>query len=109
MSTPNLLFDYSDAIVLPSEEESAIALETLRSHLEDHEEDDMMELVDAALEHFRETLDTDMELIEHYVIERADSPRERLKQNVLRGSFEAAKIGAGVMAGLFIYDRVKRG
>lgn len=104
----DLVAEYSDAVLPSTDEQKKVALEVITDHLESHA-DSMSDLVDAALEYFRQTMTTDMEVLERFIIEHAQSPKERLKDQARQASVEVAKIGIGVVAALFLHDRLGRG
>lgn len=102
-----LMADYVSNVVVPTGADRKEAIGEVTDELEESL-DSMGVFADTALSYFRQTLDTDMEIIERYVVMRAGSPVEVLKQRAAQTSLELAKIGAGVLAGLFIYDKLKK-
>jgi len=97
-----LLADYTDYAEVSTDDEVEGAIESLTSLFETFDDET---LVEAVLDHFREAREADMEIIEHFVINRVDSPIERAKTKFVKESLDVAKIGGGVLTALIVFDK----
>ena len=96
-----LFAQYSDFVEIPSDEAQEADITSLAGIFEEFDEEALLEGV---IDYFCEIRDGDMEAIQQVMINRIDSPIEQIKMRALHGSIEVAKIGAGVLAGLVVYD-----
>lgn len=92
-----------DGRIMGDDEELQDEIEAVTGMFEGY---DREALAEAALDYLKEIRDGDMEAIEHYVIIKSDSPAAYAKERLIKGSIDIAKIGAGTLLGIFLYDKV---
>lgn len=100
-----LLAEYTDFVEVSDKDDARDETLLIAGVFEELDDD---ELAKAVLEHFAEIRDTSMEAIQRFIIERQESPTQRIKERAIRGSIDVAKIGTGVLLGLSVYDMIKR-
>ncbi len=103
-----LLIDYTDAIILPTEDELSHVYGHLCDSLQGAIEDSSSTFVDKALGHFQEVLDTDMEAVEYCAYEYADSLSRRIAEKALYAGMDIVKVSGGVIIGMFIFNKLQK-
>jgi hypothetical protein len=98
-----LLAEHTDFVEVSDEDEARDETLLIAGIFEGYDDD---ALVEAVLDHFKEMRENDMEAIERFIVERKESPYERLKEKGIRGSVDVAKIGSGVFIGMTVYEKL---
>lgn len=98
-----LLAEYTDFVEVSDDDDARDETLLVAGIFEELDDD---ELVEAVLEHFRDTRDNSMEAIQRFIIERKESPAQRIKEKAIRGSVDVAKIGSGVFIGMTVYEKL---
>lgn len=102
-----LLAEYIPDLKLPTEKEGHNALVASQECLSGNGEESLAGFVDEALEHLGFLLNGDMDVIEQEIIRRVNSPKSIAIETLRTTGLEVAKVGAGVLAGLFIFEKIR--
>lgn len=100
-----LLAEYTDFVEVSDDDDARDETLLVAGLFEEFDDD---ALVEAVLDHFKEIRDNDMEAIQRFIIQKAESPYRRMREKAVRGSIDVAKIGTGVLVGLVAYEKLMK-
>ena len=102
-----LLSDYIDTIAPQPDEDREASVQQISSYLRAIDESETS-IEAEALDYLMVIFNKDTEALEAYKQKYDASPKRIMRERIVRGSAEMAKVGGGVLAALLIRDLLKR-